>query len=261
MLIDLPGRGTAGTAVQNLPLRLDALHLLRYVQTHTIVGTAKGNMPRNHVRAVNEGLVRPLVMDEVIGDRVYPLQSEDHVPSLRSLRAILEVGGLLDCTLRRPWELTPFGERFLVREPMFQAIALLGVWFHSINWLMLARYQGIGDRLPDGFEACALEELLRLGPGQPMPVPAFCSALALRTRLVWQGGYPEHHAQYLRSTVEQLVVRPMERFGLVRVETSVIKDWTGPTLAVTEAGFLVLAGLAQMLGQLASRRRGKPKRR
>lgn len=261
MLIDLHDRGTAGAAVHDLPLRLDVLHLLDYVQSHAIVGTAKGNMPRKHVRAVNQGLVRPRVLDHTIGDRVYPLQSEDDVPSLQALRAMAEVGGLLDCTLGRRWTVTPFGLGFQTRDPLFQGISLLGVWFHSINWLMLLHYTGIGDSLPDGFEACALEELLRLRQVEAVPVAAFCTALALRTHLVWRGGSPEHHSRYLRSAVEQLVVRPMERFGVIRLEEASPGPEPVPTLAVTEAGFIVLEGLAHVLGQLAARHRGKPKRR
>jgi len=204
---------------QELPLLRDMLTLLRFVNTHKVIGTqSTGNMPLKMVREVAAEFVNPPTLDVTIGKHVYRLRSEADIWPLFFLHVLAEVGGLLHIAPGRRWRLTKDGKIFLDADPLQQVSFLLAIWWYRVNWLLAYPVSGMGDHLPQFFNYDVLNELLSLELGVEVPIGQFADVLIKKTGLSWLSPENPYANEFLQNSIENMVVQILEDFGAVACE-------------------------------------------
>lgn len=237
--------------MENLPIRRDAIAMLTYLRDHRVRGTkSTGNFPLKVVREIASRFVNPPILDHEIGDRVYKLRSEFDVYPIFFLHTLLVNAILLEFRPDRSWNVTKDGVAFLDTPVPFQVLFLLQSWWHQVNWLMEYPYDWAGDYIPDRFREHALRDLLELPAGQPTPAAEFADRLIESSGLSSAVPKNEHAKIIRRSLVEQVLIRPLEKFKVVEIGTKDVKSGNSTikkidTFRITNIG----AGLLKMIAE------------
>lgn len=235
---------------EDLALRRDAVTVLRYVRDHKVTGTqSTGNFPLKVVREVTARFVEPPVLDTTIGDRTYRLRTEDDVWPLVLVHMLLYEGELLSLDPRRRWQVTEFGEQFLVSTPVFQVWRLFATWWYWTDWRIAFPMAGLGEGTPPGFEKATMSHLLALPVETPVPFEAFADRLIEETGLEWTSADKTCHRMLLHGTVKRIVIRLLATFEILepRYEKKPLDKGTIPKLVefqVTRFGRDMLKCLA-----------------
>jgi hypothetical protein len=204
---------------EELPVRRDMVTLLSYVRDHKVVGTqSTGNMPLKAVREVTGHFVEPPTLDTTIGDHTYRLRSEADVWPLYFLHILAVVGGLLDTAPARRWKLTREGENFLSLDPLLQVPFLVTVWWYEVNWLVAFPFEGMGEALPPKFRLATAAHLRAQPVERRVSFEEFADRLIKKTGLRWGAPDPDVATMLLRSSIEQMVIAILARFGAVERE-------------------------------------------
>jgi hypothetical protein len=190
--------------------------LLEYVRDHKMVGTqSTGNMPLKHIRALTAQFVDPPELDTAIGEHIYKLRTEYDVWPLYFLHALAEVSELMSTAPGRLWRLGAEAPRFLERDPVFQLAFLLFHWWVNADWLIAYSFQGMGERLPKGFERITLTRLRHLRVESEIPFNKFADDLIKETGLTWTAETSPYKKMLLRGSIEKMVVNILRDFGAV----------------------------------------------
>jgi hypothetical protein len=201
---------------QAQPLRRDMVTLLTYVRDHKVVGTqSTGNMPLKMIREVTAQFVEPPVLDTTIGEHSYRLRTEYDVWPLYFLHILAEVGGLLEIAPARRWRFTPDTPRFLEMDALLQLSYLLYAWWFQVNWLVAFPFEGMGEELPSSFTRATLARLRSFAMGTRVEFNRFADGLIAITGLTWSAPDSSGARMSLRASVERMVVRVLEDFGVV----------------------------------------------
>jgi hypothetical protein len=205
---------------QNLAFRKDVIHLLTYVRDHKVKGTkATGNFPLKDIRAIVEGFVNPVVLDQRIGDMVYKLRTEDEVFELLFMHKFLNTGGLILGGENMVWGLTCLGEKFLESKPEEQAWFLTKVWFYQFNWEFCYPFYDIElDTDIFRFQRPLLKLLESYPTGKPVKIDRLVMDLD-RTMPGWISFNRISNSvqQTKRHFILAIVIKPFEKFGLIDV--------------------------------------------
>lgn len=205
--------------MEELALRRDMVTLLIYVRDNKVVGTqSTGNMPLKAVREVTARFVVPPVLEQTIGDHTYRLRSEMDLWSLYFLHILAEVGKLLEIAPARRWRLTRSGEGFLNAPPTIQVLAMLGIWWYQVNWLVAYSFVGMGDALPPALNDITLARLRALPVGHAIAFEPFADELIAQAGLRWTSQDTTFHRTALHGAVEFMVINILKNFGVLKVE-------------------------------------------
>ncbi|MBS4062527.1 MAG: plasmid pRiA4b ORF-3 family protein [Bacteroidetes bacterium] len=202
---------------ESLPLRRDVLTFLDYLSKNKTIGTqSTGNLPLKAVYAICEGFVNPPKMKEVISSRyTTKVRSEDEVWPLVFVHTLAFQAGLVDGGLTRRWKVTPEGLLFPQLPPPSQVVFLFSYWITACDWAFTYRMAELADGMLTAFKVSALTNLSALSEGQSMPFEPFAERVIAGSRLQWS--HPdESYVQTLKHRlVEQVLVDPMTRFGVL----------------------------------------------
>ena len=202
-----------------LPLRRDFVTLLNYVRDSRVVGTqSTGNMPLKSVRELTARFVNPPVLDTQIGDHVYRLRSESDVWELYFLHILADVGDLLVAPKGKQWKLKRMGTNFLNLNALQQVVYLLNVWWYQVNWLVAYPFAGMGESLPIRFNMITLSQLHALPVSKGISFEPFADGLIREANLKWHAESQDMSARLLRGSIERMVVKVLEKFGVLKTE-------------------------------------------
>ena len=203
---------------RDLALRRDMVTFLEFIREEEVVGTkTRGNMPLKAIKAVTSRFVNPPPLEYSVGNKVKKIRSEEDIFDLYFVDTLATAAGLIYAPAGRRWYLTLAGEAFLRLPPLNQVVFLLGVWRYHVNWLICFPYEGMGDYLPDGFEELVFRNLMKLELGKPEPFKPFAKRLIKEGRLTWKCPGLVHEERLLVAAVERMVIRIMEKFGVLKV--------------------------------------------
>ncbi len=234
---------------ENLPIRRDIVTMIRYVQDHKVTGTkSTGNLPLKVIRDLAPQFVDPPVLDERIGQNVYPLKSEYDVWPLYFRHILAQVGGLLETPKGARWRVTPAGEAWLEADSNEQALYLLHTWWYRVNWLIAWPVGGVGDALPRAFEDVTLARLLAIPVGRRVDYEPFADMLVQRTFLTWSTPDISYREEMLRGAIRKIVAQPAADLGVAALLTQEL----GPppmvpkllAFRITAAGRVMLTALS-----------------
>jgi hypothetical protein len=205
---------------QNLTFRMDVVHLLTYLRDHNVKGTkATGNFQLKDIRAIVEGFVNPVVLDQRIGDRIYKLRTEDEVFELLFMHKFLNTGGLILGGENMVWGLTCLGKKFLESKPEEQAWFLTKVWFYQFNWEFCYPFYDIElDTDIFRFQRPLLKLLESYPTGKPVEINRLVMDLD-RTMPGWISFNRMNSSvhQTKRHFLLAIVIKPFEKLGLIEV--------------------------------------------
>jgi hypothetical protein len=210
---------------QEIVFRKDVVHLLTYLRDHRVRGTkSAGNFPLKDIRAIVEGFVNPVVLDQRIGDRIYKLRTEDEVFELLFMHKFINTGGLILGGENMVWGLTRLGEKFLASKPEEQAWFLTKAWFFQFNWEFCYPFHDIelGTDI-FSFQRALLKLLESYPTGNPVEIDKLIIDLD-RKMSGWASFNRVSNSvlQTKRHFLLAIVIMPFEKFGLI--EAVKIKD-------------------------------------
>ena len=235
-------------AAEALPLRRDVVTLLRFAQENKVVGTkSTGNMPLKMIRRLALDFVDPPVLDQRIGENVYPLKTEYDVWPLYFRHILAEVGGLLETPNGARWRVTPKGEAWLAADSPTQLLHLLHTWWFRTNWLITWPVSGLGDYLPQGFVETTLARLTAIPVERRIDFNSFADTLVQRTGLTWTATESTYRDDLLRSSIRKMVAQPGADFGVLSLLTRELESPILPKLLafrVTAVGRILLTALS-----------------
>jgi hypothetical protein len=212
-----PSKHPDVAAAEHVLPRRDAITLLQYLRDHRVTGTqSTGNLPLQAIREINTQLVPPMELDMRIGDKVFPLRSEEEVWRIYFPHILADVAGLLDGGRARRIRLTPAGERFLASDAEYQVRVLFKIWWYRVNWMIAYPYVGLGTALPYRFSSRVLSHLKRLPVDERVPFEEFADQVIETTGLTWTSTDPTYHRIALHGAVERMVIGILADFGAVK---------------------------------------------
>ncbi len=219
--------------LETLSLRRDTISLLTYLRDHHVTGTpSTGNFPLKAVREIAGALTNPPTLDEIVGDHVYRLRSEDQVWPIYFLHALAVDGGLIFGGMKQRWQLTPEGDKFLTAIPPAQVWFLFAVWYAQSDWTIAYPFVGLGESLPGGFKQVTLSQILALPVGEWVPFKSFADELIRAGRLRWSSPDPTFHRTALHGAVKKMIIDILANFGILEMEFTqkTIDTYTFPEL-------------------------------
>jgi hypothetical protein len=203
-------------AAQALPLRQDAVTLLTYIRDNKVTGTqSTGNLPLKVVADVAAHFVAPPALETQIGETVFRFRTEEDVWPVFFAHVLLQGAGLINGGPGRRWRLAQSGEKFLMAPPVVQSWILFTTWWRQINWLIAYPIGAFGDILPQDFAQSVLEALKELSIDQPTPIEALAERVLKAVAWIWPHQTPETIHSIVYSSVEQMVVDPLEEIGVL----------------------------------------------
>jgi hypothetical protein len=191
--------------------------LLGYLQKKNVKGTkARGNFPREHIRAIAAGFVHPPTLDVKIGNQTWKLQSEDEVPDLMRYHLLACIAGLIFGGEDLHWEVLPQGELFLSLPPESQVWYLSSVWFRYFNWIY--EYEE-----SDWWPLMSLKRsVIGLFSSYPrdeiIPIERVFSDLASAGISGGKAALDEETFSDLKDFVKHVVLQPLATFGIIKLE-------------------------------------------
>ena len=111
------------------------------------------------------------------------------------------------------WHHTILVEKILA--PPLQVVFLFSYWITACDWAFTYRMAELADGMLTAFKVSALTNLSALPVGQSMPFEPFAERVIAGSRLQWS--HPdESYVQMLKHRlVEQVLIDPMTRFGVL----------------------------------------------
>lgn len=204
---------------ESLAVRRDLVTFLNYLKENRVTGTqSTGNLPLKAVRAICAEFVNPPKLDEMIGDRLYKLRSEDDVWPLFYLHMLANTGRLVSGGQARAWKLTPGGEAYLNFTAPIQLGFMLSIWWHLEDWRIAFPVSGLSQGLPGNFNKISLARLLDLPTGKSTPFETFADLLIKETHMTWPSIDQTFAHDHMRSAIERMVILPLVRFGIMESE-------------------------------------------
>jgi hypothetical protein len=205
--------------IESLAVRRDMVTFLSYLNDNRVVGTqSTGNLPLKAVREVCAKFVKPPVLDEKLGDKVYKPRSEDDVWPLFFLHVLAKTSGLVTGGQARTWKVTPPGKVFLNAIAPIQLGFMLDVWWHYEDWRIAFPVSGLAQGLPFDFGKITLKRLLELPVGKPVSYESFADQLIEETRFTWLSPDQIFVNDTMRSAIERMVIYPLADFGILEYE-------------------------------------------
>jgi hypothetical protein len=207
------------TAARDLPLRKDVVALLTYLKENKVTGTqATGNLPRKAVAAIAARFVEPPPLIENIGDMAFSFQSEDDIWPVYFSHMLAHGAALVAGGPGRIWKVTRPGEEFLILPAVAQAWDLFITWWYRINWPVALPISGFGDLPSEQLRTATTEAFKALPIDQPVEFGPFAERLAQAAGVALPGYDPEISQMIIHSAVDQIVIDPLENFGVLAVE-------------------------------------------
>jgi hypothetical protein len=202
-----------------LPLRRDMVTFLDYLSNNRTVGTqSTGNLPLKAVYAICERFVDPPKLEQTIGSHAFKVRSEDEVWPLLFVHTLAFHSGLVDGGPARKWRTTPEGILFPQIPPPIQVASLFVHWMIDCDWTIAYPVSGLADGLPEEFKSAVLNTLLAFSEGQSVPFQTFADRVISESGLEWHSQDQSFVQMIKRSVVEQVVIDPMTRFGILECE-------------------------------------------
>jgi len=207
------------TAARALPLRKDVVALLTYLKENKVTGTqATGNLPRKAIAAIAARFVEPPPLAEKVGDVAFSFRSEEDVWPVYFSHMLVHGAALVAGGPGKIWKVTHAGADFLSLPAVAQAWDLFITWWFRINWPVALPISGFGDlsqeqlrtATAEAFKALTVEQLVEFGP--------FAERLAEAAGVALPGYAPETSQMIIHSAVDQIVIDPLENFGVLAVE-------------------------------------------
>jgi hypothetical protein len=206
-------------AFETLPIRRDVITFLEYLEENRTVGTqSTGNLPLKAVHAIGETFVKPLVLEETIGDKTYKVRSEDEVWPLVFVHTLAYFANLVTGGPSRIWKVTADGQLFPQLPSPIQVFYLFTCWWAQIDWAIAYPVSGLADGLPMDFKAEALESLRKLPEGVSTPYEPFADDLIAQSGLEWPSQDQTMVQTIKRSVIKRVLVDPMVRFGVLECQ-------------------------------------------
>jgi hypothetical protein len=202
---------------ESLPLRRDMLTFLDYLSKNKTVGTqSTGNLPLKAVYAICEGFVNPPKMKEVISSHyTTKVRSEDEVWPLVFVHTLAFQSGLVNGGLALRWKVTPEGMLFPQLVPPLQVVFLFSSWMTACDWAFTYRMAELADGMLTAFKESALTNLSALTEGQSVPFEPFAERVIAGSRLQWSHPDASYVQMLKHRLVEQVLIAPMTRFGVL----------------------------------------------
>lgn len=205
--------------IEDSPLRRDMITLLTYLQDHRVRGTgARGNLTLKAAREISAKMVDPPATEHRIGENVYQLRSAEDVRPLYFLHALSWVGDLTRGGPGSRWRVRPAGEDFLRAPPTDQLWHLFKTWWFSANWAQVSPIGFAGDFVPFDLREQVWASLMDLPTAAEMEFEAYADRLITHTGLVYPIEDQKWARQRLHDMVEDMVIEPLARFGLLDAE-------------------------------------------
>jgi hypothetical protein len=209
---------------------------LRYLGDQQVTGTSsRGNLPLKHVAAVAAGFVDPPAMEVRFGTLVYPVRSEEEVWPVYFVHMLANGANLISGGPGRRWRLTKRGEQYFSAPADVQVRALLGGWWYQVDWTVALNYNIFGAPLSSWVPQSALHLLLENDAGQRVEYEPFVDRLIEKVGWRWEGEGAGDTSRYIGSSMEHMLVRPLEAMGVLTCECS--KDEAGPFAGETLTAF------------------------
>jgi hypothetical protein len=205
-------------AAEYLSLRKDVAALLSYIREHKVTGTqATGNFPRKAIEEIAEKFCAPPELETRIGDSLYRFKNETEVWSVFFMHILAQGAGLINGGPGRRWRATQEGEAFSDLPAAVQVRILLITWWYRIDWTLA--YPAYETKfLPDNFNQSILMSLKALWVEQSIPFEDFAEQAAAFARWGWRGGDPSSDRMTIHAGMEQMLIDPLEAFGIVITE-------------------------------------------
>jgi hypothetical protein len=220
---------------ENLPLRRDVIALLTYIQNNKVTGTpSTGNLPLKAVREICSQFVNPPRLEEVIGEHVFRVRSENEVRSLYFRHVLASVGGLITGGPGRRWRLAPCGDRFLNTSAPAQVWLLSAVWWTQVNWAITAPYSFNIGYMSYEFSKLVLMHLIDIDQRHLEDFDSFTDRIIEVTGLFWPIQDQERAHSILRIIIERMVIDPLIEFGILQAEYEAHKT-LGPEFSTLSA--------------------------
>ena len=202
----------------NLPLRKDLIAFLTYLQENKVTGTqSTGNLPLKVVEDLAARFTTPPQLETRYGDIVFRFRSEEEVWPILFVHVLAKGADLISGGPGRRWRLTSGGETFQTLPSVFQVGSLFAAWWHRINWLVIYPIDGPMEYLPEQFAKSILTLLKALAVDQPILFIGFVEQVIQEIGWMWRNQAPNSVRSIVSSEIEQLVIEPLEDFGILTV--------------------------------------------
>lgn len=206
---------------QALPLRRDVVSLLTYLKEHKITGTqSTGNLPRKVVQEVAVKFVNPPVLKFKYGETTIEFKNEGDVWSIYFIHLLAYWADLIDGGRGQRWKLTPKGEKFLTSPVVEQFYTLFTGWWFRGDWLVTPMYIQVLDELPIGFSKNVLSLLMETPSSQSVKFTDFANRIIELVGWRWSPQDSDSILLDLHSTIESIVILPLEAFCVLSTERS-----------------------------------------
>jgi hypothetical protein len=202
----------------NLPLRKDLIAFLTYLQENKVAGTqSTGNLPLKVVEDLAARFTTPPQLETRYGDIVFRFRSEEEVWPIFFVHVLTKGADLISGGPGRRWRLTSGGETFLTLPSVLQVGFLFAAWWYRINWLVIYSIKGSMEYLPEQFAKSILPLLKALSVDQPILFSGFVEQVIQEIGWMWRNQAPDSLRSIVSSEIEQLVIEPLEDFGILTV--------------------------------------------
>jgi hypothetical protein len=157
-------------------------------------------------------------LENQIGERVYSVRSESDVWPLYYCHVLASIGGLIEGGMGRRWLLTPMGSQFLTSTSLQQVWWLVRIWWWRTNWGIAVPYGSDDYYRPEEVPYAALRQLLHQKVGQEQAYEPFADQLIEAANMFWPIESPNLARDILHSVIELMVVKPLEKFGVIKTK-------------------------------------------
>jgi len=208
--------GELAEGFESLPLRRDVMTFLDYLSKNPIAGTqSTGNLPLKAVHAICGRFVNPPILEETIGSSTFKTRSEDGVWPLVFVHTLAFNSRLVDGGAARKWKTTPEGDLFSRLLPPVQVYFLFLHWMIASDWSIAYQFAGLENGLLQDFKLAAQNNLSALLVGKNMPYEPFAKLVIAESGLEWHNQDQRFVQMIKLAVVENLVISPMIRFGVL----------------------------------------------